>query len=82
MKLSLPRISRSCATVATSREGHRPLTSAAGAVALLATLCLPVSANADTITETLTIPPLATTTFSSGAIDLFTNSFNQFNRGH
>jgi hypothetical protein len=49
-------------------------------VALVAASCvLPLSANADTITETLTIPPLATTTISTVQIDLFTNSFNQFN---
>jgi hypothetical protein len=53
-----------------------------GAVALFATLCLPMSANADAITQTLTIPALATTAFSSGSIpgfiDLSTNPFHQF----
>jgi len=49
-----------------------------GAVALLAMLCLPVSANADVITETLTTPALPTTAFSSGSIGLLTNPFNQF----
>jgi hypothetical protein len=54
-----------------------------GAVALFATLlCLPISADADAITEILNIPALATTAFSSGSIpgfiDLSTNPFNRF----
>jgi hypothetical protein len=52
-----------------------------GALALLAMLCLPVSANADTMTQTLTTPALATTAFTAGnflTIDLLTNPFNQF----
>jgi hypothetical protein len=53
--------------------------SASLAGALLATLCLPMSANADAITETLTTPALATTAFSSGVVELLTNPFNQFN---
>jgi hypothetical protein len=52
-------------------------------VALAATGCaLALSigvARADIITQTLSIPALPTTAFSTNPIDLFTNSFNQFN---
>jgi hypothetical protein len=49
-----------------------------GTLGLLATVCLPISASATTLTEAVTIPAFQLMFSSSSAVDLPTNPFQQF----